>query len=204
MIKAIIFDLGGVLIDWNPRYLYRQLFSSEEEINEFLEKVCTPAWNEEQDGGRSLAEATEVLIKEFPEKQEYIKAYYNRWEEMLNGPIEGTLDLFKRLKESSSLRFYALTNWSSETFPVALQKYDFLSWFDGIVVSGHEKLRKPAPEFYQLLLTRYELKAQECVFIDDSLRNVEAARKVGIPSVHFQSPEQLATELKSLLGVNLS
>ncbi|WP_374166454.1 HAD family hydrolase [Arcticibacter sp. MXS-1] len=201
MIKAVIFDLGGVLIDWNPRYLYRKIFRQEEDIDLFLERVCTPAWNEEQDGGRSLAEATETLIKEFPEQQEYIRAYYDRWEEMLKGPIGGTVELFKQIKDSGRFGVYALTNWSAETFPIAVQRYDFLSWFDGILVSGDEKLKKPAPEFYELLLSRYSLLAEESVFIDDSLRNVEAARKVGIRSVHFKSAAQLATELGPLLDM---
>lgn len=195
MIKAIIFDLGGVLVDWNPKYLYKKIFTDESEMKSFLETICTNDWNEEQDAGRTLQEATEVLIKEYPEQEENIKAYYGRWEEMLNGPIEGTVEIFKQLKELGKYKIYALTNWSAETFPIAKQKYDFLNWFDGVVVSGTEKIRKPDPAFFQILLDRYNLKPEEVLFIDDNFRNVKSALKMGIDSIHFISPEELHAEL---------
>lgn len=196
MITTIVFDLGAVLIDWHPKHLYRKIFRTEEEIDFFLENICTSAWNEEQDGGRSLREATEVLVQQFPEQKENIRAYYGRWEEMLAGPVEGTVEIFKRLKEKKRYKFYALTNWSAETFPIARQRFDFLGWFDGIVMSGEERLRKPFPEFYQLLTSRYEVKPHEALFIDDNLRNVEAAEKLGFQCIHFISAEQLNNELK--------
>lgn len=196
MIKAIIFDLGGVLIDWNPRYLYTKIFDNEAEIENFLETVCTADWNEEQDAGRSLKKATNILIEKFPEHSENIHAYYGRWEEMLGGPVEGTVELFRKLKEQGKYKIYALTNWSAELFPVAQKRFDFLNWFDGIVVSGTERSRKPFPDFYQLLLDRYDVKADEALFIDDNLRNAEAARKIGIETIHFISPGQLLRELK--------
>lgn len=196
MIKAIIFDLGAVLIDWHPKHLYKKIFSDEADIDYFLENVCTSAWNEEQDGGRSLKEATELLVTQFPDQEDNIRAYYGRWEEMLAGAIDGTVEIFKRLKDSGKYKIYALSNWSAETYPIAVQRFAFLNWFDGVVVSGAEKMRKPFPEFYQLLLDRYNLKAKEALFIDDNLRNVEAARSLGIESIHFQSPEQLEMDLK--------
>lgn len=199
MIKAIIFDLGAVLIDWHPKHLYKKIFSNEADMDHFLENVCTSAWNEEQDGGRSLKEATELLVAEFPDQEEYIRAYYGRWEEMLAGAIDGTVNIFKRLKDSGKYKIYALSNWSAETYPIAVKRFEFLNWFDGVVVSGAEKLRKPFPEFYQLLLDRYNLKAEEALFIDDNLRNVEAARDLGIESIHFQSPEQLEKELTNYI-----
>lgn len=195
MIKAIIFDLGGVLIDWNPKYLYKKIFKEESEMQKFLDTVCTGDWNEEQDGGRSLEEGTQFLIKKFPEHEENIRAYYGRWAEMLNGPIEGTVELFKQLKESGKYKIYALTNWSAETFPIAQQKYGFLNWFDGVVVSGTEKMRKPDPAFFKILLDRYDLKAEEVLFIDDNFRNVQSALKMGVDSIHFISPEELKAEL---------
>lgn len=195
MITTIIFDLGGVLIDWNPEYLYRKVFKDESEMKHFLEKVCTPEWNEEQDAGRTLAEATDFLLKEYPEHEENIRLYYNRWQEMLAGAIEGTVEIFEKLKETKRFKIYALTNWSAETFPIALEKYQFLGWFDGVVVSGTEKKRKPFPEFYQILLDRYQVKAEETIFIDDNLRNVDAAKQVGLDAIHFRTPEQLNEEL---------
>src|SRR4028118_115904 len=195
MITTIIFDLGGVLIDWNPEYLYRKVFKDESEMKHFLEKVCTPEWNEEQDAGRTLAEAIDFLLKEYPEHEENIRLYYNRWEEMLAGAIEGTVKIFEKLKETKKFKIYALTNWSAETFPIALEKYQFLGWFDGVVVSGTEKKRKPFPEFYQILLDRYNVKAEEAIFIDDNIRNIDAAKQVGLDTIHFRTPEQLNKEL---------
>lgn len=188
--------MGGVLIDWNAKYLYRKIFKEESEMNHFLENICTPDWNEEQDGGRTLKEATETLIKEHPEHKEHISAFYDRWEEMLAGPIEGTVEIFRKMKGSKRYRQYALTNWSAELFPIALSKYDFLTWFDGIVVSGIEKQRKPSPDFYQLLLDRYQVKPVEALFIDDNLRNVKAAAAMGIDSIRFTTPDDLDKELK--------
>lgn len=195
MISVIIFDLGGVLIDWNPEYLYRKIFDNESEMKHFLKKVCTPEWNEDQDAGRTLKEATESLIQQYPEHEENIRLYYGRWNEMLGGAIKGTVEIFRKLKDSKKFKIYALTNWSAETFPIAFQQYEFLGWFDGAVVSGTEKKRKPFPEFYKILLDRYNVKAEEALFIDDNLRNVNAAKQVGIDTIRFTSPEQLEQEL---------
>jgi 2-haloacid dehalogenase len=202
MIKNVIFDLGGVLIDWNPKHLYRKIFKDETEMEKFLDEVCTSDWNEEQDAGRSLAEATETLVKEHPQHEENIRAYYGRWEEMLGGAIQGTVDIFKKMKASGGFKIYALTNWSSETFPIALQHYDFLQWFDGALVSGDEKMRKPFPEFYDLLFKRYNLKPEETLFIDDNLRNIRAADKTGMKTIHFTSSEDLKEQLKEA-GIDL-
>jgi 2-haloacid dehalogenase len=195
MINTIIFDLGAVLIDWNPYYMYRTLFTDEEEIKNFLATVTTSDWNEEQDAGRSLQEGTEILVKQFPEHEANIRAFYSRWEEMLGDAFWDTVEIFKALKNSGRYKIYALTNWSAETFPVALKKFEFLSWFDGIVVSGAEKMRKPAPEFYQILLERHLVKAEEALFIDDNYRNILAAEKLGIKSIHFTSADLLREEL---------
>ena len=195
MITTIIFDLGGVLIDWNPKYLYKNIFDNEQEMEDFLSTVCTPDWNEEQDAGRSIKKATETLVRQYPQHEENIKAYYTRWPEMLAGPIEGTVEILDRLKQFSGYKLYALTNWSTETFPIAKERYPFLNWFDGIVVSGEEKMRKPNPRFYKLLLERYGVKAGEALFIDDNKRNVDAARNLGIDSIVFTTPKELMTEL---------
>ncbi|GAB3325399.1 HAD-IA family hydrolase [Larkinella ripae] len=194
MITTIIFDLGAVLIDWNPNYLYSKLLQ-EEEMRHFLTTVCTPEWNEEQDGGRSLAEATQLLVTQFPEHEENIRHFYGRWSEMLGGDIPGTVDLLRQLKDSGKYKLYALTNWSAETFPLALERFEFLAWFDGIVVSGTEKDRKPFASFYNTLLNRYAVKPDEALFIDDNLRNVKAAEQLGIHAIHFHNPDQLKDAL---------
>lgn len=195
---TVVFDLGGVLMDWNPDYVYKTIFNDEKQMRAFYNEICTPDWNEEQDAGRSLSEATEMLVSKFPEQESNIRAYYGRWEEMLKGPIPGTLDIFRELKESGRMRLYALTNWSAETFPVALQRYDFLHWFDGRLVSGEEKIRKPFPEIYELLLSRYNIDPVKAVYIDDRLSNLAEPNRLGMHAIHFHSPEQLRKELEAL------
>lgn len=194
-VDTIIFDLGGVLVDWNPAYVFDKLITDETKRKQFFAEICTSEWNEEQDAGRSLKEATQMLVDQYPEWQEYIEAFYGRWEEMLGGPIQGTVAIFRELKESGRYKFYALTNWSAELFPIALQKYDFLHWFDGRLVSGEEKTRKPFPEFYQLLLDRFSIDKERAIFIDDNKRNAEAAEAFGIATIRFESPAQLREEL---------
>jgi 2-haloacid dehalogenase len=196
VINTIIFDLGAVLIDWNPRYMYRTLFSDEADMEKFLADITTSDWNEEQDAGRSLQEGTDLLVSKFPEHEHLIRAFYGRWDEMLGEAFHDTVEIFRQLKESGKYRIYALTNWSAETFPVAFERFEFLKWFDGIVVSGAEKMRKPTPDFYHILLNRYHVKAGEALFIDDNYRNILAAEKLGIQCIHFTSAEQLEEELK--------
>lgn len=192
---TIVFDLGAVLIDWNPRHLYRKIFKTEEEITWFLENICTHDWNEKQDAGRSFEEATKELLEKFPEHELPIRAWYDRWQETIKGPIPGTVEILKQIRDSKKYKLYALTNWSAETFPWALEKFDFLGWFEGIVVSGHEKTRKPFPDFFQILFDRYNINPAQALFIDDSQRNIDGAKAVGMPGIWFQSPEQLKTDL---------
>jgi 2-haloacid dehalogenase len=198
--KTVIFDLGGVLIDWNPDYVFKTIFEKEEDKKWFYENICTSDWNEEQDAGRSLKDATEHLITQFPEHEINIRAYYDRWEEMLGGPIEGTVEVFRELKQRPDLKFYALTNWSAETFPIALQRYDFLHWFDGRLVSGEEKTRKPFIDIYEKLIERFNIDPRDAVYIDDNMRNLHPARELGMHIIHFQSPEQLKEALNEVLS----
>ncbi len=198
-ISTIIFDLGGVLIDWNPRRLYRKLLPDEAAVDAFLSDICTQAWNEEQDAGRSLDEATRVLSGQFPEHRELIGAYYSRWEEMLGGQIEGTVDLLEELAAAKSHQLLALTNFSNETFPVAVARYPFLSHFEDILVSGDVKLKKPDPAIFHLLLNRHQLVPGNAVFIDDALHNVKAAAGLGLHAIHFVSPEQVRQDLTDIL-----
>lgn len=196
-VSTIIFDLGGVLIDWNPRYLYRKIFSTEEEVTWFLENICTSDWNDEQDAGRSFEEATRELIAKHPEFEEAISAWYARWQETISGPIQGTVDVLKGIRDASRFKLYALTNWSSETFPWAMANFDFLHWFEGIVVSGVEKTRKPRAEFFQILFDRYNITPTEALFIDDNVKNIEGARSIGLNTIIFKDPEQLRQELRT-------
>jgi 2-haloacid dehalogenase len=197
-INTIVFDLGGVLIDWNPEYLYSRIFPNEEERRWFLSTICTLDWNEAQDAGRSLKEGTEWLVKKFPEHETSIRAYYGRWKEMLGGPIHETVEIFRQLKFHTDLKLYALTNWSAETFPVALELYDFLHWFDGRLVSGEEKTRKPFPEIYKILIDRFQIDPKKAVYVDDNIRNVLPARELGFYGVHFRTPKLFKEELKGL------
>jgi 2-haloacid dehalogenase len=202
-INTIIFDLGGVLIDWNPKYVYRDIFNGDDEkVDWFLDTICTNDWNVEHDAGRLLKDGTELLVKEYPQYEEWIRVYYDRWHEMLGGPIEDTVTLLNTLKKTNTHKLYALTNWSAETFPVAIERYDFLQHFEGILVSGAEKMRKPFTEIYDLMLKRYQLEASSSVFIDDNLDNVVGARKVGMKAIHYKNSQQLINELK-YLGVEL-
>jgi len=195
-INTIIFDLGGVLIDWNPRYLYRKIFKTEEEVTWFLENICTPEWNDQQDAGRSFEEATRELIEKHPHMEEPIAAWYSRWQETISGPIHGTVHILRQIKQSERFRLYALTNWSAETFPWALENFDFLHWFEGIVVSGVEKCRKPLPEFFQILFDRYKVNPQESIFIDDNQHNIAGAKALGLNTITFRDPEQLHADLR--------
>ena len=194
-IQNIIFDFGGVLIDWNPIYLYSNVFETEEEVNYFLENICRYDWNVLQDAGRPVLEATLLLQKKHPEFSKQISYYYGRWEEMLGGTIDENVKLIKPLKKRYKL--YGLTNWSAETLPIAMEKYSFFKDLDGIVVSGDEKIVKPDPKIYEILLSRYNLDAESSLFIDDNADNIETAKKMGFKTVHFKDNVNLEQLLKS-------
>lgn len=198
-INTIIFDLGGVLIDWNPSYVFTETyFKTLEQRKYFFENICTNGWNENQDAGYPIAKATEEKLAEFPEWEKPIKDFYGRWEEMLGGPIEETVEIFRELKQNPALKIYALTNWSAETFPVALQRYEFLHWFDGRLVSGEEKTRKPFPDFYQKLIDKFSINPSSAIFIDDNLRNVKAAEAHGMISIQFTTADELKKKLNEI------
>jgi 2-haloacid dehalogenase len=198
MVKSLIFDLGGVLIDWNPEYVFRHVIPDEGRRAWFFEHVATSDWNVEQDAGRSLADGTELLVRQWPDWEHEIRAFYGRWEEMLGGPIHETVDLLAELRKGGRHRLLALTNWSAETFPVALDRFEFLHWFEGIVVSGTERTRKPFPEIYRIVLERYGVAPEQALFIDDNRDNVAGAEAAGIRSVHFTGADALRRELERL------
>ena len=197
-INTIIFDLGGVLIDWNPEYVYLDVFKGDrEKMTWFFDHVCTSDWNENQDAGYPIQKATEERVALFPEHEALIRLFYGRWEDMLGGAIDGTVTILKALIENPKYKVVALTNWSHETFPIALDRFEFLHWFEGIVVSGTEKTRKPFKEIYELTLDRFNIQAENSIFVDDNLRNIEAANTLGINGIHFESPKALLDQLKT-------
>ena len=204
-IRAVVFDFGGVLFDWSPQHLYRKLITGDEERQWFLENICTQAWNTEQDAGRTLAEATHSLIAEHPQHEALIRAYYDRWHEMLRGPLADGVAILGDLHEAK-VPLFGLTNWSAETFPYARANYPFLKYFRNIVVSGEVKLIKPDPAIYRASLDQVrahlpDIRAEELVFIDDVAENANAASALGWQGIHHVSPEQTRGELKAL-GVN--
>ena len=191
---AIVFDLGGVLIDWNPRHLYRELFEDEAIMEWFLAEVCHTAWNEEQDRGRAFAVAIEEAAARHPEHRPLIEAYFERWAEMMAGEIEGAVAILEALR-AAGLELHALTNWSAETFPHARERFAFLEWFQSILVSADVGVVKPDPAIFQLLLERIGRTPAECIYIDDNPRNVTAAQRLGFDAIAFQSAAQLREAL---------
>jgi len=195
--QTVIFDLGAVLIDWDPRHMYRKLIGDEATMEEFLAEIATLRWNSYHDAGRSWDDGVAMLSAVYPEYAELIASYRDRWDEMLNGPIDGSVEILAELKEQGR-EVHALTNWSAETFPIARERFEFLNWFGHIVVSGDEKVKKPDPRIYHILLDRIDREASDCVFIDDSLANVRAAVDLGMVAIHFTGPQQLREELVAL------
>ena len=196
MIKNIVFDFGGVIVDWNPEYLFKDVFTDRAELDYFLRNVCTPDWNERQDAGRSLSEAIRTLQERHPKYRNEIHLYYDKWTTMLGGPIDHNVALLKLLK--ANYRLFGLTNWSAETFPIAYELYPFFGEFEGIVISGVEKLAKPDERIYQLLLERYGLVATECLFIDDNERNTRAASVLDFNTLHLKNDVYLKEQLIQL------
>lgn len=197
-IKNIIFDFGGVVMDWDPRYFFKDHFNDDEKMEYFLKNIVTDEWNGEQDRGRTLAEGTELQVKKHPDWEKEIRAYYDNWTTMLKSDIPHNVAVLRKL-EHSKYELFGLTNWSAETFPYALENYDFFTIFkEKIVVSGTEKLIKPDPTIWNLLLNRYQIKAEESVFIDDNAKNIEVAKSLGFICVHIKEDTDLEKELREL------
>ncbi|HEV2302383.1 MAG TPA: HAD family phosphatase [Stellaceae bacterium] len=197
--SAVLFDLGGVLIDWNPRHLYRRIFAEEAAMERFLATVCTQAWNEEQDLGRPFAEGVRLLCAHHPEHADAIRAYDASWEEMVKGAIADSVLCLEELRRCG-VPFFALTNWSAEKFPLALARFPFLAWFEGVLVSGEAGLKKPDPRIFRLAVDRFSLDPAATLFIDDVAANVEAAAALGFLTHHFTDPAALR---RALVGCGL-
>jgi 2-haloacid dehalogenase len=194
---AVVFDLGGVLVDWDPRYLYRQLFDDPDEMESFLAEVTTAEWNAHQDSGRPWAEAVELLVAEHPHRRELIEAFHQRWPEMLAGEIPGTVDVLADLR-AAGVRLIALSNWSAETFPFARERFGFLAWFEEIVISGDVGVSKPDRRIFDHLTQRFGIEPAAVLFIDDSSANVEAAKALGFQALQFTDAIALRVELEGL------
>ena len=196
-VEAVVFDVGGVLIDWNPRHLYRKIFEAEAEMERFLAEVCTHAWNEQADAGRPTAEITAELCAQHPDKQELIESYYGRFPEMIMGALEDTVSLLEQLHRRE-LPLYVLSNFSAETFPVARRRFDFFERFAGLVISGEEGMKKPDPRIYDIVIQRFGLQPAQTLFIDDRADNTQAAIDAGWQAVRFVSPSKLEGDLRAL------
>lgn len=194
-LKAIIFDFGNVLGVWDPRRLYENLLPDARAVESFLHEIDFPAWNAEQDRGRPFSEGVALLSAQFPQHAHLIRAYHERWEESVVGAIEGTVEIARQLAKAH-YPLYILSNFSAEKFPVMRRRYPFLDLFDDIIISGEHKLIKPDAAIYHLTLKRIGRRASDCVFIDDSLPNLETARRLGFETIHYQSPPQLKGELR--------
>ena len=197
--KNIIFDFGGVLLDWDPRYLYRDYFHDDAKMEKFLAEICTGEWNAQMDAGKPFAEAVKELSQEHPEWKTEIELYHSGWEKMLKGELEDGVSLFKKIKADPRFTTYGLTNWSAETFPYAFRHHRFLDDFEGIVVSGEEEMKKPDKRIYYTLLERYHLKPETCIFIDDNQSNIDMANKIGIAGILWKhNPEEVFQQIEAL------
>ena len=191
---TVVFDLGGVLIDWDPRHLYRKLFEDPDEMESFLAEVTTAEWNAHQDAGRPWADAVETLVAEYPERRELIEAFHRRWPEMLAGAIPGTVDVLTDLR-ATGIRLVALSNWSAEMFPIAQERFDFLAWFEGIVISGEVGVNKPDRRIFEHLVERFGIDPAAALLVDDSPANIDAARAFGLGAIHFTDAKTLRRDL---------
>ena len=196
-VTAVVFDLGGVLLDWNPRHLYRRLFADPDEMEDFLARVCTPDWHRAHDLGEDVTQSCQRLARQHPRQRDMIMAWVDPGDEMAAGQIDGAVDVLAELK-THGVRCLALSNMEPATFAARLGRFPFMNWFDGYVISGLEGVAKPDPRIFQLLLRRYRLEPAATVFVDDSPANVEAARGQGLAAVRYTSAGQLRNRLRAL------
>lgn len=197
-IKAIVFDYGNVLLEWNPRFVYRRFFPNDEAAMEkFLHEVNFMDWNSQLDKGKPFTDGVAELSEQFPHYSELIQAYRDNWRDSIGSHMEGTVEIIRKLKRAG-YSVYGLSNWSAETFPLMREQYDFFNLFDDMVISGEVGHVKPQPEIFHILLEKIGKPAQECLFIDDALANIQQAQKIGFATVHFESPEQLAKVLQEM------
>jgi 2-haloacid dehalogenase len=194
---TVIFDLGNVLVKWDPANLYKKIFTRPEEQDYFLRNICSMEWHTLQDGGRSPQEGTAERVKQFPGHEAAIRAFYDRWEEMFDGAIEGSVAILKEVKEAG-YKVYALSNWNADLFQRTVNDFPFLEWLDGKIISSEEKMKKPDENIYQLLFKRFSINPASAIFIDDNADNIATAKRLGLHGILFTSPEALRIELQTL------
>ena len=195
--RTVVFDLGGVLIDWIPRHLYRKMFDDEAEMERFLREICSNAWNLQMDRRMPFEEGVATLSQKHPDMAPYIEAFWIRWEEMIEGPIDGTVEILRRL-QARGVPLYALSNWSAQTWPFARDRFTFLELFKGLVISGFEGTMKPEEKIFRILLERHDIDPAAAVFVDDRVENVAVAERLGIRGVHFTGPAELSANLSRM------
>ena len=199
-IKNVVFDFGGVLVDWNPHHLYDKYFGSSEKATWFLENICRYSWNLQMDKGKPFSEGVAELQAIYPEWSEAIGIFHTRWIEMMGGEVEGTPDLLRRLK-AAGYRVFGLSNWSMETFPLVRDEFPIFKELEGKVISGEELMVKPEPEIYHCLFKRYGLVPEESIFVDDNADNVAASIREGMPAIRFVGAQELERELREVYGL---
>lgn len=202
-IKNVVFDFGGVLLDWNPRYFYKSIFNDDQKMEYFLQNIATSTWNAQMDKGRSFEECMKELAEQYPEYKDPIMLYRKGWETMLKGPIESGMRVLDAVMNAQKFKLYGLTNWSAETFPGTFNKYKFLQKFEGIVVSGEEQMIKPEKGIYLTLIERYNLVPEETFFMDDNIQNVETALSRGINAVQFTGTDKNLEQIAKILNIKI-
>lgn len=202
-IKNVVFDFGGVLLDWNPRYFYKSIFNDDQKMEYFLQNIATSTWNAQMDKGRSFEECMKELAEQYPEYKDPIMLYRKGWETMLKGPIESGMRVLDAVMNAQKFKVYGLTNWSAETFPDTFNKYKFLQKFEGIVVSGEEQMIKPEKGIYLTLIERYNLVPEETFFMDDNIQNVETALSRGINAVQFTGTDKNLEQIAKILNIKI-
>ena len=202
-IKNVVFDFGGVLLDWNPRYFYKSIFNDDQKMEYFLQNIATSTWNAQMDKGRSFEECMKELAEQYPEYKDPIMLYRKGWETMLKGPIESGMRVLDAVMNAQKFKVYGLTNWSAETFPGTFNKYKFLQKFEGIVVSGEEQMIKPEKGIYLTLIERYYLVPEETFFMDDNIQNGETALSRGINAVQFTGTDKNLEQIAKILNIKI-
>ena len=202
-IKNVVFDFGGVLLDWNPRYFYKSIFNDDQKMEYFVQNIATSTWNAQMDKGRSFEECMKELAEQYPEYKDPIMLYRKGWETMLKGPIESGMRVLDAVMNAQKFKVYGLTNWSAETFPGTFNKYKFLQKFEGIVVSGEEQMIKPEKGIYLTLIERYNLVPEETFFMDDNIQNVETALSRGINAVQFTGTDKNLEQIAKILNIKI-